>query len=135
MDYRLQVFWNADVPDGRAHTVSDEIRALGIDTLESAQVSDLYFIRGDLTDEQVGILCRELLVDPIVQDVHITHSGALLSRGRSTPEAISAADLEVAHLHCTRSAVQVSSPRSLLATTVTHTGSLRAKRSNLLNLA
>lgn len=72
MDYRIEVYWVATVPDGRAEAVLDDIRTLGVEAVESVQVSDLYFLRGDLTGEQVDTLCRELLVDPVVQDYDVT---------------------------------------------------------------
>jgi phosphoribosylformylglycinamidine synthase II len=72
MDYRIEVFWSASVPDGRARAALDDIRELGIDGVRSVQVSDLYYLRGDLTREQVNMLCDELLVDPVVQGAHVT---------------------------------------------------------------
>ena len=62
MDYHVQVFWDAAVPDGRAKAVLDDIRILGIGAVESVQVSDLYFLRGDLSRDQVDTLCGELLI-------------------------------------------------------------------------
>jgi phosphoribosylformylglycinamidine synthase II len=75
MDYHVQVYWNASVPDGRARAVLDDIRVLGVDGVESVRVSDLYFLRGDLTSEQVGQLCHELLVDPVVQGCRVSSYG------------------------------------------------------------
>ncbi len=72
MDYRVQVCWKADVPDGRARAVLDDIHVLGIPSVDSVQVSDLYFLHGDLTGEQVETLCQELLVDPVVQGFQVT---------------------------------------------------------------
>jgi phosphoribosylformylglycinamidine synthase II len=70
MDYRVQVFWDAPVPDGRARAVLDDIRILGIPSVEAVRVSDLCFLRGDLSRDDVQILCDELLVDPVVQGAH-----------------------------------------------------------------
>jgi phosphoribosylformylglycinamidine synthase II len=79
MDYHVQVFWDAPVPDGRAKAVLDDIHILGILSVESVQVSDLYFLRGDLTRNQVGTLCDELLVDPVVQGARVSRYGNLKS--------------------------------------------------------
>ena len=67
MDYRIQVSWNENVPDGRATAILGDIGALGLDCVQRVEVSDLYFLRGDLSIKQVDVLCRELLVDPVVQ--------------------------------------------------------------------
>jgi len=97
MDYRVTVSWQASAPDGRAEGILSGIRALhidcalgdrlapdvepapndgpapdaGRDAVASVQVSDLYFLRGDLTPDQVEQLCHELLVDPIVQSFQV----------------------------------------------------------------
>lgn len=68
MDYRIEVFWKADVPDGRARAFLQDVHELGVGDVTSLQVSDLYFVRGDLSLAQVERLCYELLVDPVVQD-------------------------------------------------------------------
>jgi len=75
MEYRIKVFWKADVPDGRAREVLDGIRALGISQVSSVAVSDLYFVRGELSTDDVETLCRELLVDPVVQGVCVLGDG------------------------------------------------------------
>jgi phosphoribosylformylglycinamidine synthase II len=67
MEYRVNVFWNAEVPDGRAKAILADIHALGVEAAESVRVSDLYFIRGELDAGEVETLCRELLSDPVVQ--------------------------------------------------------------------
>jgi phosphoribosylformylglycinamidine synthase len=79
MDYHVQVFWDAPVSDGRAKAVLDDIHILGIRSVESVQVSGLYFLRGDLTRDQVGTLCDELLVDPVVQGARVIRYGNLES--------------------------------------------------------
>ena len=73
MDYRVEVFWDALVPDGRARAVLNDIHILGIPSVESVQVSDLYFLRGDLSRDELQTLCDELLVDPVVQDARASH--------------------------------------------------------------
>jgi phosphoribosylformylglycinamidine synthase subunit PurSL len=49
-----------------------DICALGIHSVERVEHHALYFLFGDLSDRQVERLCRELLVDPIVQRVETT---------------------------------------------------------------
>ncbi len=45
----------------------EDIRALGIEGVERVERSALYFLRGELTPEQIRLLCKELLADPITQ--------------------------------------------------------------------
>jgi phosphoribosylformylglycinamidine synthase II len=81
MDYRVHVFWQAEVPDGRADAVREDIRALGVSGVESVQVDDLYFLRGDLTPGDVELLCSELLVDPVVQGFEVQGPGSTPAAG------------------------------------------------------
>ncbi len=79
MDYRINVFWRAvpperatspqdqAIPDGRAAALLTQIAQLGIDRVARVQVSDLYFVRGALTPQDVDRLAGELLADPIVE--------------------------------------------------------------------
>ena len=48
------------------HMLSD-IAALAIESVERVERSELFFLLGDLATEQIGMLCDELLVDPVVQ--------------------------------------------------------------------
>jgi len=73
MDYRINVFWRAVLPngqaivDGRAAALLTQIAHLGIDRVTGLQVSDLYFIRGTLTEAELNRLAAELLCDPVVE--------------------------------------------------------------------
>ena len=67
MEYRIEVYWQADVPDGRAAGILAQIAQLGIDGVQGVQVSDLYFCRGETSRAQVEHLAVELLADPIVE--------------------------------------------------------------------
>lgn len=63
--YRIQVI---PLPgETRPGYLLDDIRALGIQGVRRVERSALYFLRGDLSPEQIRLLCDELLVDPIVQ--------------------------------------------------------------------
>jgi len=67
--YRVEVSWKSG-PDARAHTLLDQIRELGIESVESVCVSSLYFLRGPLSAEQVDLIATTLLIDPIVEAYH-----------------------------------------------------------------
>ena len=63
--YRVEVISRpGEAPDD--YMLSD-IAALGIDDVRRVERSALYFLRGDLSPEQLQMLCDELLVDPVVQ--------------------------------------------------------------------
>jgi phosphoribosylformylglycinamidine synthase II len=68
MDYRVEVLWKAELPDGRAEQLKSEVASLGIAHLEKVSLSGLYFLRGEISDSEVEFLCRRLLTDPVVQD-------------------------------------------------------------------
>ena len=67
MDYRIEVYWQADVPDGRVADLLAQIAQLGLGNIRSAQVSDLYFLRGELAHADLERLAQELLADPVVE--------------------------------------------------------------------
>ncbi|MGI6367330.1 MAG: phosphoribosylformylglycinamidine synthase subunit PurL [Anaerolineae bacterium] len=52
-----------------ADLLLEDISALGIQGVERVERSTLYFVAGDIDRSEVERLCRELLVDPIVQTV------------------------------------------------------------------
>ena len=67
MNYRVEVFWKDRAPEGRARNLLTEIVGLGITGVEEMRVSDLYFLRGELSKNDMERLCQELLVDSAVQ--------------------------------------------------------------------
>jgi len=67
MDFRVEVSWKAGLSDGRAEQLKGQIASLGIVPPEKVSISDLYFLRGDLSPSDVELLCQHLLADPIVQ--------------------------------------------------------------------
>jgi phosphoribosylformylglycinamidine synthase II len=68
LDYRIEVSWRADLPDGRAADLLNQVAQLGLKRVRAVQVSDLYFLRGELSSEALERLIDELLVDPVVED-------------------------------------------------------------------
>jgi phosphoribosylformylglycinamidine synthase len=103
MDYRIEVFWNANVADGRGEAVLADMCLLGVPPVKSVRVNDLYSVRGDLSAEDIELLCHELLVDPVVQGfraigdevIQSYKLGGLESDPRSVPFAPSAAPQDV----------------------------------------
>ncbi len=67
MEYRIEVCWRADLPDGRAADLLTQVAQLGLEGVRAVQVSDLYFLRGELSPAGLERLINELLVDPVVE--------------------------------------------------------------------
>jgi phosphoribosylformylglycinamidine synthase len=67
MNHNIEVFWRTAEPDGRALVLSLQIAHVGIERVESVQVSELTFLQGVLSARDVERLADELLVDPIVE--------------------------------------------------------------------
>ncbi|RLC66983.1 MAG: phosphoribosylformylglycinamidine synthase, partial [Chloroflexi bacterium] len=65
--YRIEIFWRADLPDGRAADLLTQISHLGLHHIGWVRVSDLYFLRGDLSPLDLQRLANELLADPVVE--------------------------------------------------------------------
>ena len=72
--YSVAVSVKANLPDPRGAALQKDVQDLGISGLNSARVSDIYIITGDLTRKRIDKICRELLSDPLVQDYSIGES-------------------------------------------------------------
>lgn len=70
MEYRIAVFWQVNLPDGRIADLLSQIAQLGLDRVRRVQVSDLYFLRGALSPTDLERLAEELLADPVVEGYH-----------------------------------------------------------------
>jgi phosphoribosylformylglycinamidine synthase len=67
VDYSIEVFWRAPAPDGRAAALLTQVAHLGLQQVQEVLVSDLYFLRGNLSETDLERLATELLVDPVVE--------------------------------------------------------------------
>ena len=68
MLYRIEVWLKFDIVDGREKSLVDSINSLG-HHLDSIAITDLYFIKGDVSDADIEKLCQELLSDPVSQAI------------------------------------------------------------------
>jgi len=68
MIYRVEVATKAGFPDVRGQRILHQIRALGVNQIETVSVIDLYFLQGDLDANSVHQLVETLLYDPIVEE-------------------------------------------------------------------
>ena len=71
MEFRIEVFWLANLPDGRATDLLAGLERLDVHTTRTVGISDLYFLRGCLSSPDAERLAVELLVDPIVEGYHL----------------------------------------------------------------
>ena len=58
----------AGFPDPEGDRLEKDIRDIGITTVKQARVSDVYFLEGELDEEEVVKIGQELLADPVVED-------------------------------------------------------------------
>jgi phosphoribosylformylglycinamidine synthase II len=69
--FRVEVSVKASLPDPRGEALKADIRDLGITTVSQARVSDIYLLEGGLSGEEVNTICRELLVDSVVEEYSV----------------------------------------------------------------
>jgi phosphoribosylformylglycinamidine synthase II len=66
--YRIEVWVKEGFADPRAEGLLKDIFDLGISTVRRARVSNVYLLEGQLDDDEVLSICRDLLADPIVEE-------------------------------------------------------------------
>lgn len=60
--------------DQRGNFIRDSFQSFGLSGVDEVSVSDIYYITGDLSSEQVETIARELLCDPVVEHYRIDKS-------------------------------------------------------------
>jgi phosphoribosylformylglycinamidine synthase len=65
----LEVAYNPGVVDPIEESVTKGIRDLGIPTVKSVKTAKRYFIKGDLSPDELNTICDKLLVNPVIQHV------------------------------------------------------------------
>ncbi len=69
-DYHaVEVAYNAGVTDPVEETVMRAIQDLGIKDVSAVKIAKRYLIEGKLEEHELDIICRRLLVNPIIQHV------------------------------------------------------------------
>jgi phosphoribosylformylglycinamidine synthase len=68
MIWRIEIKEKPGVFDSVGDSVRHDIADLGITTVRDVRVVSVYTIEGELRAKEVEVICRELLVDPIVQE-------------------------------------------------------------------
>src|SRR5512142_2419734 len=68
MIWRIEIKEKPGVFDSVGNGVLHDIRDLGIDSVRDVRVVSVFTIEGDIDAGQVETICRELLVDQVVQE-------------------------------------------------------------------
>lgn len=74
MIYRVEVRLKGHLPDARGLGLVRDIHDLGITTVSGARVVDIYWLDGDLTADEVRLICQRLLVDAVTQEYRCSTS-------------------------------------------------------------
>lgn len=69
MLYRVEVWLKDRLPDVRGLSLVKDIYDLGITTVSSARVADIYWLHADLEPHELTLICHSLLADPVAQDM------------------------------------------------------------------
>jgi len=72
--YRVEVRLKGHLPDARGLGLVRDIHDLGITTVSDARVVDIYWLDGDLTADEVELICQRLLVDAVTQEYRCSTS-------------------------------------------------------------
>ena len=82
--WRFEVFNRPGFSDVHGAGVFDDIRELGISTIEAVQSAKVFLIEGDFEDDFAQRVGAELLADPICEEFYIGRSSAPAGLARAT---------------------------------------------------
>ena len=66
--HRIEVYLKRHLPDARGLGLVRDIHDLGITTVSGVRIVDVYWIDAELTHEELELVCRSLLIDPLTQE-------------------------------------------------------------------
>ena len=69
--HRIEISLRKHVPDARGLGLVEDIADLGIKSVATALVRDVYYLDANLTPKQLDLIGRELLADPVTQEYGI----------------------------------------------------------------
>ena len=69
--HRIEISLKKHVPDARGLGLIGDIADLGIKSVSTALVRDVYYLDAKLTPKQLDLIGRELLADPVTQEYSI----------------------------------------------------------------
>ena len=73
METRIEVFTKENFPDAVGNEIASEVLNIGITSVEEIRVVQVYLVEGDLSREDIGRICGELLIDGLTQDYVCTN--------------------------------------------------------------
>ncbi len=66
--HRVEIRLKNHLPDARGLGLVKDIADLGITTVSSVRVIDIYWLDADLTPDELDLICNGLLADPVTQE-------------------------------------------------------------------
>ncbi len=82
--WRFEVFNRSGFPDVHGNGVLENIRELGIDSVEAVQSARVFLIEGDFDEAFAKRLGQELLSDPVCEEFYIGRSNAPAGLAKAT---------------------------------------------------
>ena len=76
METRIEVFTKEHFTDSVGNEIASEVEHIGITSIDEIRMVQVYLVDGDLSGEDIGRICGELLVDGLTQD-YICINGSL----------------------------------------------------------
>jgi phosphoribosylformylglycinamidine synthase II len=73
--WRFEVFSKPGFPDVHGNKVLEDIKALGIDTVQAVATSHVFLIDADVDETFASRIAKELLADPVCEDVYTGRRG------------------------------------------------------------
>ena len=83
--WRFEIFSRGDFPDTHGNEVLDDIRELGIDTVEAVQSAKVFLVDADFDKDFAERLARELLADTVCEDFCIGRSASPAGLAKAWP--------------------------------------------------
>ena len=66
--HKVEVYLKEQLPDACGQGLVRDIHDLGITTVSDVRVLDIYWLDADLEPEELELICRNLLADPVTQE-------------------------------------------------------------------
>jgi phosphoribosylformylglycinamidine synthase len=68
METRIEVFTKENFADAIGSEIASEVVHIGITSVDEIRMVQVYLVEGDLSGEDIGRICGELLIDGLTQD-------------------------------------------------------------------
>ena len=129
MNYKIEIFHKDGVFDAEGEKVKSDIRDLGISGIKKVKTEQLYIINGNLTDKEIETVCKELLIDSVVQEYRIVDFQTITSHTQTESDIYS---IEVFYKKGVTDAVGESALKAIKDMGIENVNSVRTGRKYLL---